>query len=610
MPRANVSFSRRARFIAMLAGAASALAIAAAAPASAGLPWGNMSTCTSAAQNMRPARTDRAIRACTTIIENGRTSMVNMRRALMARGGLYVGRGNFDLALADYRRAADQNPTDPRGHLALGRTQARVNDLDGALRSFETAYQHASGDLAGEARIAAGDVHRQRGEWVEATVAYSDADVLTVDADQRVRLLIGRGHAKAGWGDLVAAMSDYSLALAEDRTSIEARLALADANRLSAFPTGGEVDWPHYTMAVDLYGEAIAELEARRDGADRRQLNATILTGRGELFLRRYLVDGDRSVLSLAGRDFDAAINLNSGDVRALSGRAAAYAQNPADRERAMADLNRALSIAPDSPELYRARANIYAEAGDSERAVRDYDQTIRRGGANSYAAYYRRGVIYLEEGDLLRAEQSFTRAASLAAAGEVGPGVDPHVARAQALAMRSRTAWGRMDEPGADVRAIARRARDDADMAASLSPNRTDFVAESCLARTVAGGEWDRAALACRQAINMAEDAGVPAQLSNAYGTRGLLQLRRALSGDSNVNEVIHLQFAENDLTRAVRANPDDGRQTALYRYALGVTLECLNRRLEADRITAAALNADRGVAARFEAHRIRRCR
>ncbi len=609
MMRATARLStNRVRFIAVLAGAASALAIATvAAPANARLPWSDMATCTNASPSMRADRVERAIRACSAVLDSSQSRVAHTRRALITRAELYAARGNYGQAVDDYRRAVDHDPSDPVAYLGLGRMQARVNDLDGALASFDAAYERDAGDVATDARIAAGDVYSERRQWREAIAAYSEADRPSASTDRRVRLLLGRGHAKAGGGDLNGAMEDFLAALLEDRNSIEARLALADGHRLMAFPPGSPADWAHYNAALDHYDDAVERLEARR-GDSHRQLTASVLTGRGELFLRRYLADaGDRSILNLAARDFDAAVSLDSNNVRALSGRAAAFAQNPAERDRAVADLDRALRIAPDAAELYRARANLHAEAGDSERAVRDYDQTIRRGGENSYAAYYRRGLIYLDEGDLARADQSFTRAAALAASGEVGPGVDPMTARAEALVMRSRTAWGRLDEPGADARAIARRARDDADTAAALAPNRADFVSASCLARTVAGGEWETAELACDRAIRLASGAQ---QVSDAHGAAGLLNLRRALAGGSNVQEVVRLQFAEHNLRDAINANPNAPARTALYRYALGVTLECLNRRLEADRLTAAALDADRGVAARFEAHRIRRCR
>lgn len=610
MKRYLAPHRRGVRLAVVLAGAVSALALAATmAPASAGLQWGDTGRCAEASADMRPNRIERAIRACTAVIENRRSTLVQTKRALNSRGLLFSARGNYGQALEDYQRAVNLDPTDAATLLALGRTQARVNDLDGALASFEAAHREAdSADEAADARIASGDVFRERAQWQRAVAAYSEAERLTNDPPRRVRLLLGRGHAEASLGRLDVAITDYAGALSSDLNSVEAMIALADAHRVMAFPAGGAPDPAHYAQARSLYNDAITALRSRRDDNVRRQAMASALAGRGELYLRGYIANtSDEASLTFAARDFDEAVSQDSSNVRALSGRAAAFAQDPAERNRALADLDRALRIAPDSHELYRARANIYADMGDSERSVRDYDQTIRRGGANSYDAYYRRGVIYLEEGDLRRADQSFTQAASLAAAGEVGPGVDPAIARAEALVMRSRAAWGLMDEPGADARAIARRSRDDADMAAALQPRRADFVRATCLTRAVGGGEWDAADLACRRAIDLARDTGDQRQLSDAYGAAGLLQLRRALAGGSNVQEVILLQYAEYDLRRAIEADPTT--RSALYRYALGATFECLNRRIEADRQVAAALDADRGVAARFEAHRIRRC-
>jgi tetratricopeptide (TPR) repeat protein len=597
----------RVQFAALLAGAVSAIALIAAAPASARLPWGDYSTCTSATPGMRNDRVQRAIRACTSVINNNRSTLAQTRRALISRAALYEGRNDLGHALEDYQRAVQLERTDAEALLALGRMEARVNDLDGALASFDEAFHRArSGDIAANARIGAGDVLRERSAWPEAVAAYTEADNITADPDARTRLLLGRGYANAAQGRLMVAIADYEEAYLTDRQSVQALIALADAHRVLAFPPNQPASSFHYAEALSYYNDAFQILGDRRDDANRRQLTAVVLSGRGELYLRRHFYATDPGALANAGDDFNTAVTLDSANVRALSGRAAVFSQSPAERDRAIADLDRALRFAPDSAELYRARANIYAEQGDSERAVSDYDQTIRRNGANSYAAYYRRGLIYIEEGDYRRAQQSFTQAISLASSGDVGPGVDPTTARAEAMSMRGRAAWGLIDQPGVDVRNIANEARRDTATAASLLPYRADLVTRSCLTRTVAGGDWDAASDECRRAVTVAQD---PAERSEAYGASGLLQLRWALSQGSNTEEVQRLQFAEDQLLRAIRADSSPSPRTALNRYALGVALECLNRRTEANRETAAALSMDRGVAARFEAHRIRRC-
>jgi tetratricopeptide (TPR) repeat protein len=596
---------RRPRLAQLLLGAAPALLLAAVAqPADARpLQW-SYSICRE--QDQR--HIERAIAACDAVIEHRNASLRQVQNALISRANMRVTRDDLTGAQADLEQAQRMGADDPATMVALGQVRARLNDPDAALDAFNAASEGAAGqDTAAsyEASIAIGQIQLERRQWSQAIASYTSAYRATPDNAKRSRALIGRGHARLGNGEITAAITDYRRAVGLDDTSIDAVLALGDAQRVLA----NRGDAESFDDAVLTYVSALDKIGPESTGAEQRRQLARTYAGRGDLYVQRYLRTREQNDLRRASSDFENAVEADLQNVEALVGRARVYAERPATYQRAVADLDRAVRIRPDDGELYRARGDVFTLIGDDERAMRDYDNALERGGNQSYRTYFRRGEIYLDAGDYVRADQSFQQAAALAQHGPLPPDLDPQTAMAEALWMRSRATWNLIDAPGLEARAVAVRARNLADDAARWRPNQSRYEAGRCLTRSVAGGEWSTAEQACRDAIRLAGNAS---QLSEAYGTMGMLQLRWALAGAPNgASEATHLQFAANYFGDAVRADNEreNAERTALYLYAQGVALECLGRQIEANRLMRQALEADRSVESRFLTHRIRHC-
>jgi tetratricopeptide (TPR) repeat protein len=603
----------RSRLAQLLLGVAPALLLAAVAatPADARpLQW-SYSICREADQR----RIERAIAACDAVIEHRGATLRHVQNALISRANMRITRNDLTGAQADLEQAQRMGADDPATMVALGQVRARLNDPDAALAAFNAAAEDAtSADPAAsyEASIAIGQIELERRQWSEALASYTRAYRATSDATKRARALIGRGHARLGSGEIEAAIADYQQAVSLDDNSLDALLALGDAQRVLA--NRGDVQ--SFGQAALTYASALGKIGPESTGAEQRRQLARAYAGRGDLYVQRYLrtrnqagSSPDPRDLRQASLDFENAVAADIQNVDALAGRARVYAEAPATYQRAVADLDRAVRIRPDDGELYRQRGDVFTLIGDDERAMRDYDDALAHGGNQSYRTYFRRGEIYLNAGDYVRADQSFQQAVALAQHGPLPPDLDTPTAMAEALWMRSRATWNLIDAPGLAARDVAVRARNLADDAARWRPNQSRYEAGRCLTRSVAGGEWSTAEQACRDAIRL---AGNPSQLSEAYGTMGMLQLRWALAGAPNdASEATHLQYAVNYFGDAVRAEsaPADVTRSALYLYAQGVALECLGRQIEANRVMRQALDADRSVESRFLTHRIRHC-
>lgn len=602
---------RRGRVSQLLLGAAPVLLLAVAAPADARSISGSLRTC----ERQDQRRIERAIDACSYVIgREDRASVVQTQRALVARANMRVSRNDLSGAQSDLEDARRLGAEDPATLVALGQVQARLNDPDAALSNFDSATQAATNHhrrAAYEAWLSTGAIQLERQQWTQAIQSYTRAFEITSVGARQARALIGRGHARLGAGDINGAIEDFDLATERDEASVEALVVLADGYRLKAACGHAE----SFSDADTTYANALSRLAASPDAAPQRSLLARAHAGRGDLYLQRYFRRPAPSDLQQASRDFEDAVEADIQNVAALVGRAAVDTQTPATRQRAVADLDRAIRLAPAEAEIYRARGDLFTLLGDDERAMRDYDQSLQLGGAQTYRTHFQRGLIYINAGDYVRADQSFAQAEALARHGQMPPGTDNSAALADALAMRSRATWNLIDMPGFEAQTIALRARNLADEAANLQPGRSRYQAGRCLTRSVAGGEWATAEQACNLAIDLARQASDGPQLSEAYGAMGMLQLRWALSRAPNgVTEATHLQAAANYFGQAVEADrptsPDSITRAALNNYARGVALECLGRTIEANGFMRTALNADRSVEAKFLTHRIRHCR
>lgn len=65
------------------------------------------------------------------------------------------------------------------------------------------------------------------------------------------------------------------------------------------------------------------------------------------------------------------------------------------DLQRALADYNKAVALAPQNPELYRQRGNVYERLGDYARAESDYSQAIQMA-PRTPDGYISRGNVYV----------------------------------------------------------------------------------------------------------------------------------------------------------------------------------------------------------------------
>jgi tetratricopeptide (TPR) repeat protein len=98
---------------------------------------------------------------------------------------------------------------------------------------------------------------------------------------------------------------------------------------------------------------------------------------------------------------------------KAFTYRGVAYAQQKR-YSGAIADFTRAILLEPNNDYALVSRANVYSVLREFDRAMQDYDQTIRLNPSGYAEAYYGRGAIYFGRHDFARAIADFDEAIRL----------------------------------------------------------------------------------------------------------------------------------------------------------------------------------------------------
>src|SRR5262245_40255043 len=93
----------------------------------------------------------------------------------------------------------------------------------------------------------------------------------------------------------------------------------------------------------------------------------------------------------------------------ALTNRGRAFAQR-GEMERAIADFNQAVQIDPMNSRAWANRGDFYSAMGDYERAVQDYDGAIKAN-PEDFEAYNQRGTMHLIMGEPDRAIPFYDKA-------------------------------------------------------------------------------------------------------------------------------------------------------------------------------------------------------
>ncbi|MCA8924918.1 MAG: tetratricopeptide repeat protein [Planctomycetes bacterium] len=297
---------------------------------------------------------------------------------------------------------------------------------------------------------------------------------------------------------------------------------------------------------------------------------------------------GERSLAEFRWDDaaaaFSEALALNPADAEALLGRAEARTGPASQREAALADVQRALELAPNSSRAYVSRGILHEWLGQRELALADLDRALELD-PSSIRAYTNRGGIRAHLGDAEGALDDLTRALEL----------DPRSAQAYVSRGAHLANLGRFEDAARDF-----------ERAEALTPNNLLLFVQRGIARSNAGRKEEALADFSR-ALELAPD-DLEARLDRAsiYVDLGRNDLAledydRALESHPRSARALYKrggvmarlgreEDAVADFTRALTLDPElaeayAGRGGALARLGRNAEgLADLNRALELD--------------------------
>jgi regulator of sirC expression with transglutaminase-like and TPR domain len=332
-------------------------------------------------------------------------------------------------------------------------------------------------------------------------------------------------------------------------------------------------------MATELHLRAIRDFDTalRHDPAS------------PHAFLNRGRSRAELGELDSAIADFDQALRLDAGNAKetnaaALNNRGAIY-RNKSDESKALADLERALRLAPKYAEALFNRGTVHLEKERYERAIADYTAAMRLGLAD-IESYNARGRARRDSGDYKGAVADFEAALKLT----------PPDKRSKNVQDALRKLLGALREKAGREEAERRRAQ------------REEAEREEAARKEAAAAEAARKeAAAAAIALERAEAAAVARRKAEAEAaTREEIARRQAAAAQAARERVEAEKKAAREAARREAAEKaalaDAARKEALAAAAAHKEA----RRLETERRKQAQEDARRAEATQKEALRL----
>ncbi len=268
----------------------------------------------------------------------------NDPKAYNNRGVAYGNKGQYDQAIADFTKALEIDPKYDKAYYNRGRTYADKGLYDQAISDYTKCLEINPKDA--EAYFARGFYYHKKNQYDEAISDYTQALKINPSYSEAYA---NRGHAYVRKGQYNEAISDGTRAL-----EINPRDDKAYYNRGVAY------------MNKHQYDEALSDftkaLEINPKDAD--------------AYYNRGFSYGGKGSYDQAISDFSKALGINPRDAIAYFYRGLAYLKK-GNHEEAISDFSRALEINPKDADAYRNRGDAYAKKGQYGQAISDFTKAL-----------------------------------------------------------------------------------------------------------------------------------------------------------------------------------------------------------------------------------------
>ncbi len=303
---------------------------------------------------------DLQIEACTTVIQSGEQFGADLATAYRHRGNAYLGKGDFDRAIAQYDQALRVDPNHVDAYYNRGSVYFHMGDFDRAIAEVDQVLRLNPGDI--DAYYLRGLGYFNIGETDRAIADFDQ--VLHLDPSH-AEAYYDRGRAYHHKKEYDRADADFEQAKRLDPSHVKSARTMDDC--VQSWDRDRQI-----SACTDAIGSG------KWTGAEL----AWAYNNRGAAWYQEWQYD--RAIA-----DFDQALRLSPSQATAYYGRGLAYYQK-GDHDRAIADFDQALRLKPSYAKAYHARGVMFYYSGDSDRAISDFDQALRLDPGYDKTDYYR----------------------------------------------------------------------------------------------------------------------------------------------------------------------------------------------------------------------------
>lgn len=369
---------------------------------------------------------DRIIAGCGTLLAAPRGTYTPEQTglALQRRGGALAAASRLDEALEDFRRMVTTGFRVHEAHASIGSIEYRRGRLADAERSYREAIR-SNGSYA-LAHSGLGHTLIQQGRAADAIAHFDRALATNVD-DASAQL--GRGIALLASGNARDAVSSLDVALRLQPGLLSARYQRAQAHALTGNTTAALADADAAVTAAtadekvralvfrgrlqnSLRNFTAATTDCTAADAEAQRLGSRDASLRSAPFVCLAIAQQSRGQLAEAEASYRRALDWNTSDIQALSGRGYVLVQRGRYDE-AVADFEAALAIDPRSQDALRFLGLAHSDKGDLPRALQAFERAIAADAADPWPVMIR-AITYAREGDRQRALADAERALTL----------------------------------------------------------------------------------------------------------------------------------------------------------------------------------------------------
>ena len=289
-------------------------------------------------------------------------SPVARANQLLDLGDALFRQGDYDAAIAQFRKALSLRPDDVRAHRTLGDLLFNKNELDGAITEYREALRLNPND--GAAHRSLGNVLFNKNDFDGANTEYREVLRLNPEDSEVHRSL----------GDVLFNKKDLDGASAEYREALR-----IDPKDGLAYRGLGDVLWNKNDEngAIEQYRQAL-----RIDPND-----ANAHRSLGDVFLTR----GDAAG---AAKEYQELVRLDPSDASAHDSLGEVLLEKQ-DVDGAMTEYRAALRLKPDDPWAHVGVGNILLGQGHAEQAIDEIKKATAAGSDGPPLAYGLLGRAY-----------------------------------------------------------------------------------------------------------------------------------------------------------------------------------------------------------------------